>query len=154
MRRTTLPLCQTAVRVCRRREPVIIDDDEDYSLSHHQYHHHHHHQLPAAYLQLAGKISSSHDSPSRSPSEGHTLPDVETTTPGCAYCTVGVGAVDGPTSSAEDGAAPSAALCGRCGHHHHGVHAALNHHRNSSDYVTGVQHLHHCHHQQQQLDAI
>ena len=131
---------------CRRREPVIIDDDDDYSLSHH---HHHHHQLPAAYLQLAGKAAGQ-DSPPRSPTDGRTLSDMATPTPGCAYCAVptpGVGpdcSADGPTSGGDfDG---GDGLCSRCGHQHR-VHVYSRH--NSADYVSDGQHLHHFHQHQQ-----
>jgi len=137
---------------CRRREPVIIDDDDDYSLSHH--HHHHHHQLPAAYLQLAGKVGQ--DSPPLSPGEGRTLSDAGTLTAGCAYCPAPTAAVgsdgtgDRATSAGDfDGLSTS---CVRCGHQHR-VHTYGR--ANSSDYFSG-QHLLHCRHQEQlqQQDVI
>jgi len=127
---------------------VIIDDDDDYSLSHH-HHHHHHHQLPAAYLQLSGKTAQ--DSPPMSPSDGRTLSEAGTLTPGCAYCAVPTAPV-GPdclgdrTTSAGDPDGSDGLTCVRCGHQHR-VH--LYNRTNSSDYLAG-QHLHHCHQQQQQ----
>ena len=140
---------------CRRRDPVIIDDDDEYSL----HHHHHHHQLPAAYLQLAGKTGTADDSPPLSPTDGRTFSDAGTFTTGCTYCaatTPGVASDctgDVATSAGNsEGGDGLGATCARCGHHHH-VHLYSHNNMNSTDYVTN-QTLHHWHNQQQQQDAI